>query len=296
MKGQPDSLTVRRNIVYERDGNFCRAVYPMPVLIPFSCSALHLPLTPSGEAQAVFREDSFDPVTRLRRGRVYTHADTHQFSLPSENVYNGQYGPLIGAQPNFVPDACYEPLRSLVDGRTLNHYAEAELGEAPLVTLWRVVAMERIATGEFLFTLRSLASYGVLPKLATTLPALDNTKPSRDAVEEALSALVDTYNRQQATSTVDAARETVRVILAAWIGDEAHSKDLANVIKLIPEDRKIACWAASIVNRLHPRGKSAEREKQANAGVALREPSGEDAEASVHLIGMLLREIGWTVT
>lgn len=295
MNAQPASLVVRRNIVYACDSNFCRAVYPMPLLISFSCAALQLPMTPSGGAGSVFREDSFDPVTRLRRGRVYTHADTHQFSLPSENVYNGQYGPLVGAQPNFVPDAWYEPLRSLVDGKMLNHYVEAQLGEAPLVTPWRVVAIERIATGELLFTLRSLASYGVLSKLAATLPALDDTKPSRSAVEETLSALVDTYHRQQATPTVDTARETARVILAAWIGNEAYSKDLAGAVKLIPENHKLASWAASIINRLHPRGKSAEREKQANAGVALRQPCGEDAETSLHLIGMPLREIGWAV-
>jgi hypothetical protein len=46
--------------------------------------------------------------------------------------------------------------------------------------------------------------------------------------------------------------------------------------------------AAKIINRLHPRGKSAEQEKR-----ALRQVIDEDAEASLHLIGLLLREIGW---
>ena len=51
--------------------------------------------------------------------------------------------------------------------------------------------------------------------------------------------------------------------------------------------------AALIINRLHPRGKSAERERQANDGKALRPIDDLDAETSVHLIGLILRDIGW---
>ena len=108
-----------------------------------------------------------------------------------------------------------------------------------------------------------------------------------------MGRLVDTFHRFQPVPTVDAARETARVILAAWIGNEADEKDLQKVITLIPKDRSVLTNAAFIVNRLHPRGKSSEQETQAGKGNFLRAPTEEDAETSVHLVGMMLREIGW---
>ena len=68
---------------------------------------------------------------------------------------------------------------------------------------------------------------------------------------------------------------------------------MGGVIKLIPADKKLTTWAASITNRLHPRGKSAEREERASKGVTLRPVVHEDAEACVELVGLLLRELEW---
>jgi hypothetical protein len=51
--------------------------------------------------------------------------------------------------------------------------------------------------------------------------------------------------------------------------------------------------AAGIINRLHPRGKSAEQEKQARQGRQLRDVCDEDAKLSISLIGFLLREFEW---
>jgi len=86
----------------------------------------------------------------------------------------------------------------------------------------------------------------------------------------------------------------VKVILTAWIGAEAQGKDLAKVIPLIPANMLISTWAVSISSRLHPRGKSSERETQAAAGVNIRTLTLEDAEVSVELVALLLRELKWT--
>lgn len=74
--------------------------------------------------------------------------------------------------------------------------------------------------------------------------------------------------------------------------------DLSLVISQIEKiDKKLAgvIATAQIVNRLHPRGKSAEREKQAANGKNLRPIIDEDAETSVQLSGLILRDIGWAV-
>ena len=112
-------------------------------------------------------------------------------------------------------------------------------------------------------------------------------------VRVSLNQLADIYHRFQPVPTVDAARETTRVILAAWIGSKANCQDLGGVINLIPKEMSVLCSAAHIVNRLHPRAKTAEQETQAKKGNTLREPTEDDAQTSVHLVGMMLREIGW---
>jgi hypothetical protein len=153
------------------------------------------------------------------------------------------------------------------------------------------------------FTLRGQSLLGALPEPATELPdqAGNPLEPDKlKDVRDGLDRLVDTYQRLQPVPTVDAARETARVIVAAWVGKDAYGKDLGDASKKIPceggkkpENRCIAHWATLIISRLHPRGKSAEQEKQEPEGVMLRSVVDEDAECAVHLIGLLLREFGW---
>ena len=88
-------------------------------------------------------------------------------------------------------------------------------------------------------------------------------------------------------------REATRVVLAAWIGGLAEAKDLGEVIPKVPEDQSLVGRAAYIINRLHPRGKSAEKERQARIGNALRPVVDEDAETCMNLLGLIVREIGW---
>ncbi len=103
---------------------------------------------------------------------------------------------------------------------------------------------------------------------------------------------------QIAESVVDVCREFARLLLAEWLltvgvavvcGD-----DLGKLIKKIPQDKWVGIRnAASIINRLHPRGKSSERDRQAGSGQEIRPLSNEDASLAVSLIGFLLRDFGW---
>jgi hypothetical protein len=61
----------------------------------------------------------------------------------------------------------------------------------------------------------------------------------------------------------------------------------------VPVDQVGIKYAAGIISRLHPRGKSAEQENQARQGRQLRDICDEDAELSVSLVGFLLRELQW---
>lgn len=288
-------LATRRGLVYEGELNFYRAIHPIPVLTRATCVWL-----PSGaDWQAcpspLFREDSFDPVTRIRRGRLYVRGDRPPQNLPVANVHNYPFGPHIGVGTGEWDAECfYRPIhQGDVAPTTRLEAAQIELGDQGFTTRWRVVANERISSGELLFTLRAIAPLSTLPVLVNTLPTLDGATADATAVRQAMDQLVDAFHRQQATPVVDVARETVKVILTSWLGASAHGKDLGKVIEGIPDDKPLMRWAASIVNRLHPRGKSAERETRAAQGVMLRPVVDEDAETSVHLVGLVLREVGW---
>ena len=64
MIDSPYRLVFRRGIIYEGDLYQLWAIYPAPLVAPASCSVIE-------GRNLVFREDVFDPLTRIRRGRFY---------------------------------------------------------------------------------------------------------------------------------------------------------------------------------------------------------------------------------
>lgn len=296
-------LALRRGLVYEGDENFMHAIHPLPTITEASCEFYENPIGHPG-INVVFREDSFDPVTRIRRGRFYCDAGGLN-SISQDRVHNYPYGPNIGSGgPQGWKADRY--LRRIGDEHlrksTRIEGSQVCLGSGSHITCWRVVSVERISTGHLLFTLRAVSLAGVVPELAEVIRDKDGRDVSTAPVRQALDALVDALHKQQATPIVDVAREASRVVLATWIGEAARGDDLGNVVKKIrcsegspsdPESRCVTRWASSIVSRLHPRGKSAEHEKQGTKGLKLRTVVDEDAECAVHLVGLLLREIGW---
>ena len=293
-------LALRRGLVYEGDGNFFRAIHPIPVLSRASCDWIPESCEDSAHsAPMIFREDSFDPITRIRRGRLY-HRDTQRGArtVPAENVHNYPFGPHIGiAAGQWDADSWYAPYRPSSPGRMKGEIGEKiRLGDSGCETIWRVVQSERILTGDIFFTLRAVSFLGAIPMLSDSIQTCQGDPVDAQPIHAALDRVVDAFYAHQPQPVVDVCRESSRVILAAWVGDPAESKDLGPLIHIIPEKWTLVRKAAFIVNRLHPRGKSSEQENQDRQGNVLRSVVDEDAEASVHLIGLILREIGWAVS
>ena len=277
-------LAFLNGMFFEGSSNFVRFIRQTPVLSQASCDFIQ----PIGTMKLVFREDSFDPVTRLRRGRLYVEKnETNQWF--GTRLINGD-GMIYadGVTGPFAPTESYERWlptsmhENDIVGRIL------ELGAGAFKTKWRVVGAELLSIGHVMLTLRATSLMGVIPDLAETITDASGNQVDLADVTKGLNKLVDALHRQQETSTVDVARETARVILTRWIGGDAMGKDLGKAIGKIPPGSDVLKWTASIINRLHPRGKSSEQER-----LGLREPSEDDAELSVHLVGMILREIGW---
>lgn len=293
-------LALRRGLVYEGEMNYFRAIHPIPTLTPAHC-ALIAAHDSSDRPGLLFREDSFDPVMRIRRGRMYRLASSQgQTKLP-ENVHNDPFGPHVGAAPGWQADAWYDALTpDDIEPACALEGAQVDLGQGVFQTTWRVVDIERIASGHLLWTLRAASLFGVLPHLKDTLGDQAGQPVDAGPVQAALSKLVDAFHVQQPVPIVDVCRETTKVILTAWIGSDAEGKDLGEVIKQIPCDKKagtkskcLAHWSALIVNRMHSRGKSAEQEQRMRNGSPIRPLVDPDSETAVHLVGLLLREIGW---
>ncbi len=291
-------LALRRGLVYEGDGSYFRAVHPIPVLTRAVCEWLPDEAA-SASRRLLFREDSFDPVTRIRRGRLY-RSDGQQGgrSFPSDNVHNYPFGPHVGiAAGQWEPDEWYAAYRPGLAPKTLwTNGSQVVLGESGYETLWRVADAEQVSSGDVLLTLRAVSALGALPALAAVLRNQKGENVDATPIRTALDQLVSAFHVQQPQPIVDVCRESARVILAAWVGTSAQTKDLRDVIEGIPDDYVFVKSAALIVNRLHPRGKSVEREKQAKRGKALRPIVDKDAETSVQLIGLILRDIGWAAS
>ena len=163
------------------------------------------------------------------------------------------------------------------------------IGDASYNTAWHVIGAERLFNSETLFTLKSANTLGILPDLDKG--ALPPEK--RKQILEGFEKVADAAHKY--VPIVDVCREFVRVILAAWlptVGREPKG-DLGNLIKEVPDERVGIKSAAGIINRLHSRGKSSERERQAQKGRDIRDVSDEDGKLSVSLVGFLLREFGW---
>jgi hypothetical protein len=291
-----DKLALKRGVFYEGDSQDLRVVTPTPVVSEAHCGFVET----TGGMKVIFREDSFDPVTRVKRGRLYVGGPLGD-SWPPGRVDDGPYHPYPANGGSASPGVRWTAEQSFnawnpsvspekVLGQTM------ALGSAAFLTRWRVVGVERVMVGHILLTLRAISLIGVVPELTASLENKDRGTVDPAPVRQALDSLVDALHKQQPIPIVDVARETAKVLLTAWIGSVAHGKDLAEVIDDIPARCLVTRSAASIVNRFHSRGKSAAQEKHATKGLVLRDIVEADAESSVHLVALLMREMGWAAT
>lgn len=238
-----------------------------------------------------FREDSFDPVSRIRRGRFYeATGETKEWNV-------------IEPQNVTIPGTSRENGKVRISMRGYTAYnLSSQGGEMPEVvllgtgsifTVWSVVDIETIATREALFTLKARHSLGALPKIYWGKVPAEHVHKVRETLEK----LADDYRRAGPESVIDRAREAATAILSTYLqnaGDaSANGKDLGDLVKKLeetkPNEGRILACAAEIPQRLHSRGKNAEKEKRDN----LRSIRQQDAELAVQCVGTMLCELRW---
>lgn len=293
-----------QGLFYEGAHRHGHAVSPVPVTAPAAIisEADFPPKLPPWHgvdtAEILFREDSFEAVTRVRRGRLYVASQTRPeywevFPHPSRPTEANQAKqgpgtvtrPLVTFQPLFVPNRLKDI--HAAGGRPL-----VVIGTEETFTIWTISSMEGTSAGEFLLALRGRQTFGALPELnPSAIP-----HASRKAVQDAVAKLRDDIFRAGPASVVDRARDAAAAALSGYLqhlGAVEPGKDLNDLIKKLntlddPNRRRIAAAAAEIVRLLHSRGKSAVQETRPVPPV--RE---QDAELAVSCIASLLCELGW---
>lgn len=279
-------------LVYEGSGTYGRGVWPTPVITP---AAFVYPS--EGELKAHessnpfgyrFREDSFDPVSRIRRGRFYAGGS----SQPQQWRVSRHPGNPLDAIASDIHGFTKE--LETFHGNPIWHKYIKGKRELPVVllgvddryTVWNIISVESISTGEDLVTLKARSSFGILPHINEhKVPESFLAK-----LNDALDHFTDEVHRSSPISVIDRARDVATLALLAYFNlQKENAKDLGKLVKLLEkEGLTIAMNSANIIARLHARAKPSEQERR-----DLLQIREQDAELAVQCIGTILCEIGF---
>jgi hypothetical protein len=138
----------------------------------------------------VFREDTFDPVTRTRRGRLYEAESTQPAAyrvLP--DPYEDPFGRSVGAggrtsRTLYAYKACASLLQEPQRGMGL----KLALGTRGAASAWRIIQTEVVVSGCVMVTLKSLSAFGILPAMDLTKVPEEFKQPISQAIERVLDA------------------------------------------------------------------------------------------------------------
>lgn len=282
-------------LFYEGRRPHGRAIWPNPFITPARivfASEGPLRAEQASEPQKQicrFREDYFDPISHIRRGRFYVAAEQQPIEWH--------------VQPHPAMPLDSREVSRLGVHRTLETFRSTSIWEKylkgrkeqPLVvlglddrfTIWAVVNLEVISTGEELVTLKARRGIGVLPEIdETAIPTAYLPQ-----IHECLEAFVDEVHRSAPISVIDRARDAASQALIAYFRDDGGPpQDLSKIAERLKDDGKlVAMNAAKLIALLHARGKPTEREKRPN----MRSIREEDAQLATQCLSTLLCELGW---
>jgi len=250
-------------------------------------------------AKLIFRVDSFDPMTRIRRGRLYYW---HVSALQQEwhnTPHPGAPMPELNLRPNGTTPMrlhTFYPKLDLADQWAKSRGMLIALGTRNAATVWRIISVENGYLGEDIVTLRARSSFGALPELDSSKVSVEAMGP----VSTYLDKVVDASFRAGPESLVDMCRAAVTVVLSHWLAQQGEPTDklfaldvgdlLAKVERRYPGENEMSALKASVrlLQRFHSRGKPNEQVRYNT-----RPPTEDDAELVLQALGFIVREIGW---
>ncbi|MEK9843792.1 hypothetical protein [Thalassospira sp.] len=277
-------------LFYEGQGFWGYGVWPTPALSAARFVYAHTDGQPETEGLGgcFFREDHFEATSRIRRGRFYFEGNRQ----PEQ--WTVQPHPALPFELKTAETPFLNKEMDTYHGHPISRRYLANTRERPIVqlgtedrfTLWNIVDVEGLYTGEELVTLKACSSFGILPTI------LEEKIPSKFVreINNGLDDVADDLYNSSLSSIVDRAREAITQILLAYFDATVETaRDLGGLIKQLEHEKRIiAASAAKIVARLHARAKPVEKHKR-----DLRPLRRQDAELAVQCVGIVLCEVGF---
>jgi hypothetical protein len=296
-------LEEHTNLVYEGRSWKGIGVWPLPVMLQVAIYSTEteqlIPPRLNGLAPGsfIFREDTYNTASRVRRGRLYRASNSQP------QYWQVVPHPAIPDERRLIDTASGTFRKSLYSFSSirLRPYLESQkiersvfvLGCEQGFTIWALVNIETSATGEELIILKARQNIGALP----TLNRAKIIEAGGNRVLEFIEKLEIDISGAGAESVIDRAREAVTAIcsihLQSTYGVEP-GKDLGALANQLREkELGIAANLASTIARLHSRGKHAEQERAEQDGRNLRPIHEQDAQLAIQAVGTILCELGW---
>jgi len=229
----------------------------------------------------LFREDGFDPVSMVRRGRIYK-ADTPQPQKWHVLAINSTELPQVDRD-------LYTYLPYRLTSWNPSQQLFAAIGNDKAYSMWRIVSIDRMYSNEELVTMRPLYFLGSLPDLLPDkIPEQWRTK-----VIENVQKVVDAMYKADADSIVELCRHAATAALFAEFHEDisqVNKKDLGELCKLAEQKkRRIIAHSGYTIADLHSRLKP---NNQMHFG--FRYVSDRDAELAIQCLSFILRDLGYT--
>lgn len=222
----------------------------------------------------MFREDYFDPKSRIRRGRIYGAYSSQPHVWRVSN--NSRLDRLFTYGHHSIWQQVHQPTKS---------HVYVLLGDETRFTVWKLVDIELLASGEELITLKALTTFGLLPEILEPEIPPD----ALSLIQSKLAMVVDDMYTASSESIVDCCREAASAILGAYLG--FPNKDLGALVAALSKEeppKNLTKNLADSIRLFHSRRKSSEQSK-----LGLRTVTDEDAHLCVMALATILIEIGW---
>ena len=233
-----------------------------------------------GITQFVFIDDGYDPVTRIRKGRIYQRylsSQPHQWKASSD----------VRA---ITPPSAYTFAQFSLSANLKNQQIDnpiIALGNKQQFTLWSLVDIEATVAKESVVYLKARKTFGALPNIDYE----KINEPNRERVRNKINTLANEIHTGGPESVIDRCREALTAILSAYAQEHELAQeglDLGALAKVLEKNNNyIVANLAKTIAIFHSRGKHAEQEKR-----GVRQLTEQDAELAVQGIGTVIHDLG----
>lgn len=255
------------------------------------------------DIQTIFLEESFNPITRTKRGYLYQKDNKTQprewivslhptTSVSDLEVIRDQYAEIKKALWTF------EHYRI-----TYSHSIEEinktriVLGNGNAISIWKIIQIETNLAGEEFLTIKAVSNLGVLPEInMASIPQKYYKK-----CLECIGKVVDTAYQSGPENIVDRCRDAASLFFNVWHEIELGqpvTTDLQKTIKKLESastnnpkiEKRIAFNCGRTIAVFHSRCKPIEQEKHNPPPI-----NEDDGQLALHCLAAIMRELGFAL-